>query len=236
MGKRIIARRRGSGSTVYRSPSHKHKAPAKLPHMLDGSGEVLAIEHASGRSTPMALIRLSNGDYAAQIANEGMSVGQSVRYTQEKLESVETGTTTYVTNIPEGTPVFNIEGAPGDGGRYSRAGGNAAYVVSHTPKHTIVMLPSGKTRAFHSKCRATIGAPAGGGATDKPLLKAGKMHHKAKTRAYNWPKVRGVAMNPVDHPHGGGSHSYSGGPTSLARGSPPGKKVGKIAPKRSGKK
>ncbi len=236
MGKRIIARRRGSGSGVYRSPSHKHKTAAKLPNFTEGTGEVLAIEHASGRNTPLALIRLSNGEYSAQIASEGLSVGETMRYTTEKLDQVVAGTTTQISNIPEGTPIFNIEGRPGDGGRFSRSSGNVSYVVSHTGKRTTVLLPSGKTRAFDGLSRATIGAPAGGGAGDKPLLKAGKMHHKAKTRAYNWPKVRGVAMNPVDHPHGGGSHSYSGGPTSMARGSPPGKKVGKIAPKRSGKK
>jgi large subunit ribosomal protein L2 len=236
MGKRIIARRRGAGSGVYRSPSHKHKAPARLPNFTKGTGEVITIEHAPGRNTPLAAIRLDNGEVAVQIASEGLSVGQTLQYTDEKLNTVEAGTTAYISNIPEGTPIFNIEGTPGDGGRYSRSSGNAAYVVSHTGKHTTVMLPSGKTRSFNPRCRATIGAPAGGGAGDKPFLKAGKKHHKVKTRAYNWPKVRGVAMNPVDHPHGGGSHSYSGGPTSLARGSPPGQKVGKIAPKRSGKK
>jgi large subunit ribosomal protein L2 len=100
----------------------------------------------------------------------------------------------------------------------------------------VVLLPSGKTRAFTAGCRATIGLAAGGGMDDKPFLKAGKRHHKVKTRASNWPKVRGVAMNPVDHPHGGGSHNYSGGPTSMARGTPPGRMVGKIAPKRTGKR
>lgn len=236
MGKRIIARRRGAGRAVYRSPSHKHKSAARLPDFKQGAGEVVSIEHAAGRSTPLALIRLSNGDYAAQIASEGLAVGDTVEYTQNKLDKVVAGTTAPIVNIPEGTPVFNVEGTPGDGGRYGRSSGNVAYIVSHTPTRTTVLLPSGKTRAFHPQCRATIGAPAGGGATDKPFLKAGKKHHKVKTRAYNWPKVRGVAMNPVDHPHGGGSHSYSGGPTSMARGTPPGRKVGKIAPKRSGKK
>lgn len=236
MGKRIIARRRGSGSPVYRSPSHKHKAPARLPTMKDGFGEVVAIEHAPGRNTPLAFIKLDDGDYAAQIANEGLVVGANIKYTSSVLETVEAGTTALITNIPEGSPIFNVEGTPGDGGKFVRAGGNSAYIISHTGDRTTVLLPSGKTRTFNGKCRATIGLAAGGGAGDKPFLKAGKKHHKVKTRASNWPKVRGVAMNPVDHPHGGGSHSYVGGPTSRARGSPPGQLVGKIAPKKTGKR
>ncbi|HLE46752.1 MAG TPA: 50S ribosomal protein L2 [Candidatus Thermoplasmatota archaeon] len=236
MGKRIIARRRGSGSAVYRSPSHKHSAPARLPDITDGTGVVESISHAPGRSTPLAFVRLPDGEVAAQIAHEGIAVGDNMVYTEAKLEKVEAGTTAFVGNIPEGTPVFNLEGTPGDGGKFCRAGGNAAYVVSHNPNSTVVLLPSGKTRSFHPKSRATIGLAAGGGAGDKPYLKAGKRYHKVKTRASNWPKVRGVAMNPVDHPHGGGSHNFVGGNTSHARGTPPGQLVGKVAPKRTGKR
>lgn len=235
MGKRIIAQRRGAGSAVYRSPSHKHKGVATLPHLKDGTGVVETIEHGPGRNTPLARIVLDDGTKVTQIANEGMVVGQTVVYSSTRPEIVP-GNTCPVTTIPEGTPVFNLESTPGDGGRFCRSGGNSAYVVSHAPKHTIVLLPSGKVRAFNAACRATIGLAAGGGAGDKPFLKAGKKHHKVKTRASNWPKVRGVAMNPVDHPHGGGGHSYSGVQTSVKRGASPGRKVGKIAPKRTGKR
>jgi large subunit ribosomal protein L2 len=117
-----------------------------------------------------------------------------------------------------------------------RSGGNAAEVVSHDEKRTVIRLPSGKLRNFNPDCRATVGLLAGGGREDKPFLKAGKKFHLMKTKAVRWPRVRGVAMNPVDHPHGGGAHNYTPGRTSVARGTPPGRKVGKIAPSRTGKR
>jgi large subunit ribosomal protein L8e len=80
-----------------------------------------------------------------------------------------------------------------------------------------------------------VGVVAGGGRIDKPLLKAGNAHHKYKAKRNNWPKVRGVAMNPVDHPHGGGNHQHVGHPTTVPRDAPPGKKVGLIAARRTGR-
>jgi len=80
-----------------------------------------------------------------------------------------------------------------------------------------------------------IGVIAGGGRTDKPLLKAGTAFHKFKRKRKNWPKVRGVAMNPVDHPHGGGNHQHIGHPSTLGRHAPAGQKVGLIAARRTGR-
>ncbi|MBW3583161.1 MAG: 50S ribosomal protein L2 [Euryarchaeota archaeon] len=235
MGKRIIARRRGSGSAVYRSPSHRHKGEAGLPDLQEGTGVVEDIVHAPGRSTPLMRVKLDTGKVSNQIANEGAFIGQKVVFSKTRPD-IASGNTSIVGEIPEGTPVFNLEGTPGDGGKFVRAGGNAGYVVSHGPDGTVVLLPSGKMKVFPNASRATIGIAAGGGMGDKPFLKAGKRAHKEKNRAKNWPKVRGVAMNPVDHPHGGGSHNYTGRPTSVGRGSPPGSKVGKISPKRTGKR
>lgn len=82
--------------------------------------------------------------------------------------------------------------------------------------------------------RATIGIVAGGGRIDKPLLKAGNAYHKYKAKRNCWPRVRGVAMNPVDHPHGGGNHQHVGHPTTVSRHAPPGQKVGLIAARRTG--
>jgi large subunit ribosomal protein L8e len=83
-------------------------------------------------------------------------------------------------------------------------------------------------------CRATIGIVAGGGRIDKPLLKAGRAHHKYRVKRNSWPKTRGVAMNPVDHPHGGGNHQHIGHASTVARSAPPGQKVGLIAARRTG--
>ncbi|HEC96438.1 MAG TPA: 50S ribosomal protein L2, partial [Euryarchaeota archaeon] len=94
--------------------------------------------------------------------------------------------------------------------------------------------PSGEIKGFHYMCRAAIGVVAGGGRVDKPWVKAGKKYHAMKSRATKWPKVRGVVMNAVSHPFGGGSHPHVGRPTTTSRNAPPGRKVGHIAARRTG--
>ena len=80
-----------------------------------------------------------------------------------------------------------------------------------------------------------VGIVAGGGRVEKPMLKAGRAYHKYKAKRNAWPKVRGVAMNPVDHPHGGGNHQHIGHPSTMRRDCPPGQKVGLIAARRTGR-
>ncbi len=185
-----------------------------------------------GRTAMMATIKTTDGKELFTLAHEGMSLGQAVVFTD--TTQVQAGNVTVVSKIPEGTPVFNLEARPNDGGKFVRTGGTAAEIVTHTDKKTIIRMPSGKMREFHPLARATIGLLAGGGRGDKPFMKAGKKFHNMRARGARWPRVRGVAMNPVDHPHGGGSHNFKGAPTSQARGTPPGALVGKIAPKRTG--
>ena len=96
-------------------------------------------------------------------------------------------------------------------------------------------LPSGVSKDMTGNCRATIGVLAGHGRGEMPLRTAGAAHYKAKARGKLYPHVSGVAMNPVDHPHGGGNHQAVHGPSSVARGTPPGAKVGNIAPSRTGR-
>merc|ERR1719329_640520 len=97
-------------------------------------------------------------------------------------------------------------------------------------------MPSGARRSVPSASRAMLGVVAGGGRLDKPMLKAGTNFHKYRVKRNCWPKVRGVAMNPVEHPHGGGNHQHVGHPTTSARASVPGQKVGLIAARRTGQK
>ncbi|EMD45404.1 60S ribosomal protein L2/L8 [Entamoeba histolytica KU27] len=89
-------------------------------------------------------------------------------------------------------------------------------------------------KTLKSNCRAMVGIIAGGGRTEKPILKAGVAYRMYKAKRTTWPRVRGVAMNPVDHPHGGGNHQHVGHPTTLKRSSPPGQKAGKVAARRTG--
>lgn len=132
-----------------------------------------------------------------------------------------------VGELPEGSIVCNLEGKQGDRGTLARASGDFALVVSHNLEtgFTRVKLPSGSRKVIPSTCRGMIGQVAGGGRTEKPLLTAGKAYHKYKAKRNSWPKVRGVAMNPVEHPHGGGNHQHIGHASTVKRDSPPGKKV-----------
>lgn len=232
MGKRILSRRRGAAPPRMTSPSHLHKGDIKYPVNWMGATTVASIEHAPGRTAILAKLTTSEGKELLHIANEGMAVGQAVVFTN--TTQIQPGNVTIVSKIPEGTPVFNIEARPNDGGKFVKTAGTAAEIVTHTETKTIIRMPSGKFREFHPLARATIGLVAGGGRSDKPFLKAGKKHHAMKAKGVRWPRVRGVAMNPVDHPHGGGSHNFKGAPTSQRRGTPPGAMVGKIAPKRTG--
>ena len=100
---------------------------------------------------------------------------------------------------------------------------------------TRVRLPSGSKKTLSNQCRAAVGIVAGGGRTDKPMLKAGRAFHKYRVKRNEWPRVRGVAMNPVEHPHGGGNHQHIGHPSTTRRVDPAGKKAGLIAARRTGR-
>lgn len=236
MGKKLIQQRRGRVKSKFNSPSHRFKGDIKYENNLDNlEGIVQDIIHDPGRNAPLAKVRLSNDKNLLIIAPEGIKVGDKIKYTDKKYE-VKVGNVMPIGKIPEGIPIFNIELQSGDGGKLVRASGNNATIVSHDKKKTVIQLPSGQFKTLNSSCRATIGVIAGGGRKDKPFLKAGKKHISFKVRGKQYPVVRGVAMNPVNHPHGGGGHQHVGKPSTVKRGAPPGRKVGSIAAKRTGRK
>jgi large subunit ribosomal protein L8e len=140
-------------------------------------------------------------------------------------------------DLPEGTVVCNVEQKVGDRGAMARCSGDSAIVVGHNTdtNMTRLKLPSGAKKSVPSLCRAMVGIVAGGGRTEKPMLKAGNSYHKYKAKRNSWPKVRGVAMNPVEHPHGGGNHQHIGHASTVKRNAPPGQKVGLIAARRTGR-
>merc|ERR1712108_63926 len=151
------------------------------------------------------------------IAAEGMYTGQFI-YSGKKAQ-LTVGNIMPVGAMPEGTIVSNMEEKTGDRGRIARTSGNYATIISHNPdtKRTRVKMPSGSKRIIPSANRAMVGIVAGGGRIDKPILKAGRAYHKYKVKRNCWPKVRGVAMNPVEHPHGGGNHQHGQGLHRQAR-------------------
>ena len=231
MAKRLRTQRRGSGGNQYRSPSHRHVDDIRLPAFSEGNGVVKDLIHAPGRTSPLAVIDYENGvDY--QIAAEGMFVGQKVTV---GAGSVRPGNIMALASIPEGTEVHNIEGQPGDGGKYVKVAGASATVVSRGAV-VIVQMPSGALKEFNPNCRAAVGIIAGNGRADKPLAKSGKNFHTLRSRSKAHFHVSGVAMNAVDHPHGGGSHPHIGGPSTKSRNAWPGQKVGRLSPKKKSKK
>ncbi|WP_416840813.1 50S ribosomal protein L2 [Haloferax sp. DFSO52] len=235
MGRRIQGQRRGRGSPTFRAPSHRYKA--ELSHKKSEqkdtiSGTVVDIQHDPARSAPIALVEFED-EQRMILAPEGITVGEELQIGVSA--EIKPGNTLPLAEIPEGVPVCNVERQPGDGGKFARASGVSAQLLSHDRKVAVVKLPSGEVKRLNPDCRATIGVVAGGGRTEKPFVKAGKKYHKMKARGIKWPRVRGVAMNAVDHPFGGGGRQHPGQPKSVSRNAPPGRKVGDIASKRTGR-
>ncbi len=197
------------------------------------SGEVVGIEHDPARSAPVADVEFEDGDRRLVLAPEGITVGEEIQIGVSA--AIEPGNTLPLAEIPEGVPVCNVEAKPGDGGKFARASGVNATLMTHDRNVAVVQLPSDEVKRLDPQCRATIGVVAGGGRTEKPVVKAGKKYHKVKSRGTVWPRVRGVAMNAVDHPFGGGGRQHPGKPKSISRNAPPGRKVGDIASKRTGR-
>ncbi|MEF8853012.1 MAG: 50S ribosomal protein L2 [Haloarculaceae archaeon] len=236
MGRRIQGQRRGRGSPTFRAPSHRYKADLSHRTVEDAdvvSGTVVDIEHDPARSSPVAAVEFDDGDRRLVLAPEGVGVGDRLQVGVSA--AIEPGNTLPLAEIPEGVPVCNVEANPGDGGKFARASGVNATLMTHERNVTVVQLPSDEVKRLDPQCRATIGVVAGGGRTEKPMVKAGNKHHKMKARGTKWPNVRGVAMNAVDHPFGGGGRQHPGKPKSISRNAPPGRKVGDISSRRTGR-
>eukprot|EP00922_Rhytidocystis_sp_ex-Travisia-forbesii_P020610 GHVS01030290.1.p1 GENE.GHVS01030290.1~~GHVS01030290.1.p1 ORF type:complete len:261 (+),score=34.56 GHVS01030290.1:103-885(+) len=244
MGRVIRAQRKGRGS-VFKAHNHKRKGVPKF-RVLDYAeregyikGLVKEIIHDPGRGAPLAKVEFRDcyrykKDKQLFVAVEGMYTGQFVYCGKNALLTV--GNVLPVGKLPEGTVVSNVESKIGNRGDLARTSGVCATVVGHSEdgKKTRIRLPSGTRKTLVSTARAMVGIVAGGGRIDKPLLKAGNAYHKYKVKRNCWPKVRGVAMNPVEHPHGGGNHQHIGHPSTVSRHASPGQKVGLIAARRTG--
>jgi len=227
MGKRIISRRRGSGTPTYRSPSHRHHGPIYHPAAsLVGDGTVISIEQAPGRSAPVAEVTAPDGTTVRILAPAGLATGDTVAFHEGK---VDRGSILALARIPDGTLVSNIEVKPFDGGRLVRSAGAGALVVAHSGNEVTVQLPSGDFKRLLDTCRAEVGAVGGSGRLERPIIKAGKKVWATRSLARAAFKVRGVAMNPVNHPFGGGAHQHVGRPSTVSRGTWPGAKVGRFS-------
>jgi len=245
MGRVIRSQRKGAGS-VFKS-HNKHRKGAPKFRAIDFAerhgyikGVIREIIHDPGRGAPLAQV-VFRDPYKYKLrkelflAAEGMYTGQFV-YCGRKA-TLQIGNVLPVGTMPEGTVVCNLEEKAGDRGRIARASGNYATVISHNTdtKKTRIKMPSGAKKVVPSTNRGMVGIIAGGGRIDKPILKAGRAYHKYKAKRNCWPKVRGVAMNPVEHPHGGGNHQHIGHASTVRRDASAGRKVGLIAARRTGR-
>ena len=236
MGKNLIQQRRGRGTSTFRAPSFRYVGEISHKTLAQGTfrGKIVEFLHSQGHSAPIARIVYDDGDEILCAAPLGIKIGDEV-FTGSEIEPKH-GNTLPLDNIPEGTQIFNIESKPGDGGKFVRTSGGFAKIFAKLPGKVVVELPSKKQREFNPSCRATVGIIAGGGRTEKPLLKAGKHYHKQRARNKMYPRVCALSMNAVDHPYGGSRSSKKGKVTIARRFAPPGAKVGKLRPRRTGRK
>ncbi|QXJ33044.1 50S ribosomal protein L2 [Saccharolobus shibatae] len=235
MGKNLLQQRAGKGSPTFRSPGWLRIGKVRYPNIFGHLvGKVIDIVHNPGMNAPVAIIKLENGTKFLTQAIQGLVINQKIEF--GKGSPIANGNVIEIGDAPEGTIVCNVEENFGDGGKYARSAGSYAVVVGKSGDKVLIKLPSDKIKAVSNKARATVGVVAGGGVIEKPLLKAGANYWKYKVKAKKWPIVRGVAMNVVDHPHGGGLHQSVSRPSTVSRNAPPGRKVGHIAARRTGRK
>ncbi len=240
MGKQITSQKRGRGTTTYRSHSFRwagkanHRNYDEAEKTSSMKGTITDFIHSAGHTSPLAIVNYDNGEKAMTIAPDNMKVSDIV-YSGEKAPA-EKGNTLPLKHIPEGTTIFNVELRPGDGGVFCRASGTFAKIISVHEAGVTIELPSKKTKLLSADCRATIGIPAGSGRLEKPLLKAGKVHHMMRAKGKLYPRTSAVAMNAVDHPFGSGRGRHIGKPKTAPRFAPPGRKVGLVRARRTGRK
>lgn len=195
---RITSRRRGGGhKRLYRIIDFKRDKTGI-------AGKVAAIEYDPNRSARIALLHYSDGEKRYILAPVGLNVGDSVMAGEGA--DIKPGNTLAMVKIPVGTLVHNVELAPGRGGQFCRSAGTYAQLVAKEGKYVLLRLPSGEVRKVLASGCATVGQVGNIQHENISLGKAGRNRWLGRR-----PKVRGVAMNPVDHPLGGGEGRSSGG-------------------------
>ena len=195
---RITSRRRGGGhKRQYRKIDFRR-------NKFGISGRVSAIEYDPNRSSNIALIQYADGEKRYILHPRGLKVGATVVSGQDA--DIQIGNTLPLGRIPLGTMVHNIELKPGKGGQMARSAGAGVQVMAKEGQYVALRLPSTEVRQVFKDCMATIGQMGNIEHNLQTLGKAGASRWRGRR-----PKVRGVAMNPVDHPHGGGEGRTSGG-------------------------
>ena len=196
---RITSRRRGGG----------HKRHIRIIDFrrdkLDVPAKIQDIQYDPNRSANLALLAYADGEKRYILAPRGLGIGDTV-IASETSRDIKAGNSLPLANIPAATKVHNIELIPGKGGQLARSAGTAGQLMGFDEKFATIKLPSGEIRLVNIKCRATIGEVGNSQHQSRTIGKAGRSRWLGRR-----PRVRGVAMNPVDHPMGGGEGRTSGG-------------------------
>jgi len=197
-GGRIAVRFRGGGAKrLYRMVDFKRRK-------WNVAGVIQRIEYDPNRTAFIALVKYADGELAYILAPQRLRPGDEV-VAGEKVD-LKPGNASPLRSLPIGSMIHNIELKPGKGGQIARSAGAYAQLVGRDAGHAQIRLGSGELRMVQDSCMATVGAVSNADHMNEVLGKAGRNRHRGRR-----PHVRGVAMNPVDHPHGGGEGKTSGG-------------------------
>ena len=195
---RITSRHRGGGS------KHKFRVIDFYRKKKNVSADIERIEYDPNRTSHIALVKYEDNERKYIICPQGLKVGDKI-ISGENVE-IKIGNCLQLKDIPPGTNVHNVELIPGNGGKLARSAGSSVTLSGIDGDYAILKLSSGETRKVSVNCCATIGTVSNPDQKNIKIGKAGRNRWKGKR-----PSVRGVAMNPVDHPHGGGEGKTSGG-------------------------
>lgn len=202
------AGRSSNGRIAVRHKGGRHKRKYRLidfkRNKIGIQGVVERIEYDPNRSANIALVKYIDGEYRYILAPHGLQAGQEIQAGEGA--PIKIGNALPLKEIPVGSTVHNIELKPGRGGQIARSAGNYATIAGRDKNYIVLKLPSGELRKIHEMCKATLGTLSNRDHSLVSYGKAGRMRWKGKR-----PSVRGVVMNPVDHPLGGGEGKTSGG-------------------------
>ena len=219
---RITSRHKGGGQ------KHKFRIIDFHRNKIDSYAVVERIEYDPNRTAYIALIKYENNERKYILCPEGLNTGDKI--SSGKKSEIKTGNCLELKDIPPGTLIHNVELIPGNGGKLARSAGSSIVLSGYDGDYAILKLSSGETRKVRDNCKATIGVVSNPDQKNIKIGKAGRNRWKGKR-----PQTRGVAMNPVDHPHGGGEGKTSGGRSPVSPWGQSAKGLKTRKPKRSDK-
>lgn len=201
---KFLKNKAGRGSSGRITMRHKGGGAKRLYRMVDFKqgkinipAKVVSLEYDPYRTAFIMLLEYKDGEKTYRIAPSNIKIGENIICSEET--EIKVGNRTKLKNIPVGTPVYDVELEPGNGGKIVRSAGSSAKVSGQEGKYTILQMPSGEVRKILQECYASIGEVSYSEWRYVNIKKAGNSRLRRKR-----PTVRGSAMNPVDHPHGGG--------------------------------